>query len=71
MGIEARKPDFVAYEQQKCRLANPSGQLQSDQHICYSLSKTYNSLACYVSTFNSQLVSAPEYNDLSTTWLEP
>ena len=71
MGIEARKPDFVAYEQQRCRLASRSAQLQSEQHICYSLSKTYNSLACYVPTFNSQLVSVSEYTDLSLTWLEP
>ena len=37
MGLNARNPGFVAYEQQRCRPACAS--TQSDQRLCYSLSE--------------------------------
>ena len=41
-----RKPDFVAYKQQRCRLVCAAA--QSDQLLCYWLSiKCYN-LTCYM-----------------------
>ena len=42
MGLNPRKPDFAACEQQRRRQACTSA--QSDQHLCYSNSGKYNSL---------------------------
>ena len=50
MCLVARKPDFVAFEQQRCKPACASE--QSDQHLCYSLSSEYDGLSCYMPYFN-------------------
>ena len=50
MGFAARKPDFVACEQQGRRPACAS--TQSDQRLYYSLSGRYNSLPYCVQSFN-------------------
>ena len=44
------KPDFVACKQQWLRPACAS--MQSDQGLCYSISKRYNSLTCSMQNFN-------------------
>ena len=43
MGFYARKPDFVACEQQRCRLACASP--QSDQHLCQVREPLYSNSA--------------------------
>ena len=45
MGLEARKPDFAACEQQVRRPV--CAYAQSDQCLCYSLSEMYNSKTNY------------------------
>ena len=46
MGLIARKPDFVACEQQRRRPACASA--QSDQRLCFSLTEKYDSLTCHM-----------------------
>ena len=41
MGLNARKPDFVACKYQRCRLACTI--MQSDRHLCYSLFGKFSS----------------------------
>ena len=50
VGIDARKPDFVAREQQMGRSACASA--QSDQRLCYSLYGKHNSTTGSMSNFN-------------------
>ena len=45
MGLNVRKPDVVACQQQRRRPA--CAFTKSDQCLCYSLSSKYNNLACY------------------------
>ena len=44
-----RKPDFVAWEQQRPRPVCTS--MQSDKYLCYSLSAKYESLTWHMQTF--------------------
>ena len=50
MGLDARKPDFVACEQQRRRPAGAYA--QSDQHLCFSLSGKHNSTTSSMQNFN-------------------
>ena len=51
MGLNARNPDFVVCEHQRCRPACAS--VQSDQHLCYSLSGKLNSLTSCMRNFEN------------------
>ena len=50
MGPDARKPDFVACEQQRCRTA--CAYAQSDQHLCFLLSGKNNSPTSSIQNLN-------------------
>ena len=57
LGLVTRKPDFVASEQQRCRLVYVAA--QSDQLLCYWLSIKYYNLTCYMPDPVAQLVASP------------
>ena len=61
MSLDLRKPDFVVCEQQRHRSA--CAYVQSDQHLCYSLS-------CFMKISLFQLVSVAEQAGVNLTWLE-
>ena len=50
MYLDARKPNFVACEQERHRLACTSA--QSDQHLYYLPSGKYSSQVCRMQKFN-------------------
>ena len=56
MGPDVIKPDFVACKQQRRR--SDCAFAQSDQHLCYSLSRKYYSLACYPQSFKIPATSS-------------
>ena len=50
MGLDMRKPDFVACLQQRHRPACTS--MKSDQPLCQLLSEKYSSQTCFMQNFN-------------------
>ena len=46
-----RKPDYGIFKQQKRRSAYASA--QSDQHLCCSLPRQYNTSTCYIQNFKT------------------
>ena len=50
LGLNARKADIVACEQQRCRPACASS--QSDKRLCYSLLRKCDRLTCFMQSLN-------------------
>ena len=50
MGLDLRKPVFIACFQQRCRSACANA--QSNQHLSFSISRKHNSLWCNMPNFN-------------------
>ena len=57
LGLVTRKPDFVACEQQRCRLVCAAAQF--NQLLCYWLSIKYYNSTCYIPDPVAQSVGSP------------